>query len=499
MITRYSVLTLTSIVFHLAVIAFLLSIYRKAKRTEHMTSGGGAAATLPTLDEDYTQMDSWKSLTHYMTTLAPAPCSGKSTYINQAAPAYPFKILTTAAPDGEDCKPERYIVLDKYTSVLGPPSNACKPSTTRYTIMITLQHDVPIKRSCLFRIMGGNMDNPHEIGLYITPMLEDGGGNKQYVVQAVHGTETCDSKSATCTPKTLDSLGDMDYTYFLCVDDSKLTVHRYHGGVLQLAVTYTSITKFDYTSTVPIQCNYGNSVNGRLFSFGIFDAYLKESSLHNIARHCHLYMQTVTNETVRSLFEENLALRAKLVASPFGTTTTEDGSPSEVQTKCGEIKDWSDISAVVSASQACRDAIAGSCVAHPTSSDACICWDKSRTAYASDQCAGLRAIMKGGALRDLNNLDKADLETVKNKYTLCPVPVTVPVVTKPVTTPAPVTAPVTVTPTPAKPTTCSKSKPKPIPVPDKPSRNRQASPRLDVDTGPSCSVSAAHKAVKLKF
>jgi hypothetical protein len=118
---------------------------------------------------------------------------------------------------------------------------------------------------------------------------------------------------------------------------------------------------------------------------------------------------------------------------------------------CDDIKDWANMSQIITASQRCHEKISSYCATNPKT-ELCKCWDAGSPTYMLPTCKALRDSFAGKEMLDMNALSDDEIRKIKSRYEICKPPAPSPSPSPPAAPPPVPTPPPPVLPTPPPPT-----------------------------------------------
>lgn len=160
-------------------------------------------------------------------------------------------------------------------------------------------------------------------------------------------------------------------------------------------------------SNKEMEINSNLNLNANIYAFGIYNQNLEdETFLHH---YMHIEVKKTTDHFAKEA-KQHIQFQHELndlKKCPYDNDVCND---------CSEISDWNRMSNVIHSSSKCKSAIDSFCTKNPTHPE-CKCWDSSNT--NSLECEYYKSIFKQKPILDINNMNKDDINKLKQKYDLC--------------------------------------------------------------------------------
>jgi hypothetical protein len=144
--------------------------------------------------------------------------------------------------------------------------------------------------------------------------------------------------------------------------------------------------------------------NSNLFNYAVYGNAVSDVTITNIYQHIkNLYIATndPSYRPVVNKYNETIDKLNKFISCPFDEKTCKS---------CEGVKEWNDISQVITAPSKCRKAISAFCktnVTHPF----CKCWDKKNDSFNTSSCKALKSVFEDDSSITLTRAQYNKLKT----------------------------------------------------------------------------------------
>lgn len=317
-------------------------------------------------------------------------------------------IDTTKSKSGElQCNSSLYFdLLPSFSKVLGftlGPNKLTGPFSNtlginfrgQYSVVMAfkhgnLQNDTTQYGKIEMLKLWANSPNNNGLSLYIEP------GSLQFVNNTQFGKmmfQYTDYSPVHCKISKDDDLIPIEanilcFVFIVKLDDKVRVMYMTErsNNVNTLAEFNVATTDVTFSNKEMAINRFGNW-NSNLFNLGIYSTALTDVAITNTYQHIkNLYTSTndPSYKPVVNKYNETIDKLNKYISCPFDKKTC---------TACDGVKEWNDISQVITAPAKCRKAISAFC-AQNTTHPFCKCWDKKHNSFSTASCKALKTLFE---------------------------------------------------------------------------------------------------------
>lgn len=177
--------------------------------------------------------------------------------------------------------------------------------------------------------------------------------------------------------------------------------------IMKFSVTNTDINFSNKEMIINRLMNW----NANIYAFGIYNTAFTDEQVSNFYSHfMEEYLKNIDPNFTRMMgqYNDTIRLLKSLTKCPMDKDSCN---------KCDDVKNWSDITQVVTAPITCKSAINGFCSIN-TSVPLCKCWDSTSPNYNSESCKTYRDLLTGEKKNIIDQITTSDVDTIKTKYGL---------------------------------------------------------------------------------
>lgn len=335
-------------------------------------------------------------------------------------------IDTKKTKSGElQCNSSMYFdLLPSYSKVLGftlGPNKLTGPFSNtlginfrgQYTILMAFKHGNLKNDTTQFgRIellkLWANSPNNNAMSLFIEP------GSLQFVNNTQFGKlmfQYSDYSPVHCKISKDDDLIPIEdnilcFIFIVKLDDKVRVMYmtERNNNVSTLAEFNVSTSDVTFSNREMAINRFGNW-NSNIFNFAIYSNAVSDVAITNIYQHIkNLYVATndPSYQPVVNKYNQTIDKLNKFISCPFDDKTCK---------ACSTVKEWNDVSQVITAPSKCRKAISVFCQKNSTH-PFCKCWDKKNDSFNTTSCQTLKKLFDDDSSITLS---RAEYNRLKNK------------------------------------------------------------------------------------
>jgi hypothetical protein len=208
---------------------------------------------------------------------------------------------------------------------------------------------------------------------------------------------------------------DENTTYCISIVKSPTSIHVYMSTSLnnkiETLVQKVNLKPMDNFTNIPMSVNTNANINGRLCALCGYNVNLSSEDVSRVHKYLSSQQKKVNDtDYVQALakIKELEEKYIKVTSCPFDKDTCES---------CKDVTDWQNVLSTADAK--CVADLAAFCGKQRNASGICECWSASSKIYSSQRCQNLRNAVRPIQLYDVDRLDKATLEKIKDDYNIC--------------------------------------------------------------------------------
>jgi Ca2+/Na+ antiporter len=210
---------------------------------------------------------------------------------------------------------------------------------------------------------------------------------------------------------------DMAFTFTISKSVSQLSVYMSkvsNQSVVKVLQANNIQPCFQFVN-LPVELNPHANVDANILIFGAHGSAFDQDQVCGVHSYLYkTYKRMNDKEYLQALSKvRELEKEYKAITS---CPLDKDGCAT-----CDDVKDWANLTQVLTASQRCHEKIISFCDANPKS-ELCKCWDASSPAFTLPTCRALRDSFAGKEIVDMNALSDDELKKIKARYDMCKSP-----------------------------------------------------------------------------